>query len=308
MYNFRFDSNRPPQAASATVGFLKTGTPITVEIQGPVPDGAATPTPTPVAQAINLSTRMRVQTGDNVAIGGWIITGSSPKRVLIRAIGPSLAASGVPGVLADPVLELHGSGPFVTITNNNWRDTQEAEIQATGIPPTNDFESAIVATLAPGNYTGVVRGNGETTGVALVEVYDLDPTAGKLANISTRAFVSTGDNVVIAGFILGHNGGSDQVVVRGLGPSLAAAGVPSVLANPSLELRDSDGVLLASNNDWLDNPAQAADVTDAGLQPTNDRESAISATLPPGLYTALLSGLNTGTGNGIVEVYDLGRP
>ena len=308
MYNFRFDSNRPPHAANATVGFLKTGTPITVEIQGPVPDGAPTPTPTPVAQAINLSTRMRVQTGDNVAIGGWIITGSSPKRVLIRAIGPSLAASGVPGVLADPALELHGSGPFATITNNNWKDTQESEIQATGIPPTNDFESAIVATLAPGSYTAVVRGNGDTTGVALVEVYDLDPAAGKLANISTRAFVSTGDNVVIAGFILGHNGGSDQVVVRGLGPSLAAVGVPSVLANPNLELRDRDGVLLAANNDWLDNPAQAADVTDAGLQPTNDFESAIFATLPPGLYTAVLSGLNTGTGNGIVEVYDLGRP
>jgi hypothetical protein len=308
MYNFRFDSNRPPQTANATVGFLKTGTPITVEIQGPAPDGAATPTPTPVPQAINLSTRMRVQTGDSVAIGGWIITGSSPKHVLIRAIGPSLAGFGVPGVLADPVLELHGPGPFVTITNNDWRDTQEAEIQATGIPPTNDFESAIVATLAPGSYTGVVKGNGDTTGVALVEVYDLDPAAGKLANISTRAFVNTGDNVVIAGFILGQNGSSGKVVVRGLGPSLAAVGVPSALANPSLELRDSDGVLLAENNDWLDNPAQAADIADADLAPTNDLESAISATLPPGLYTALLAGLNSGTGNGIVEVYDLGAP
>ncbi len=306
MYNFRFDSNRPPQAANATVGFLKTGTPITVAIQAPVPDGAATPTPTPVSQAINLSTRMRIQSGDNVGIGGWIITGSSPKHVLIRAIGPSLAGSGVPGVLADPVLELHGPGPFVTVTNNNWRDTQEAEIQATGIPPTDDFESAISATLAPGNYTGVVRGNNDTTGVALVEVYDLDQAVGKLANISTRAFVSTGNNVVIAGFIL-SNGGSNRIVVRGLGPSLTASGVPTPLSDPTLELRNSDGVLLASNNNWLDDPAQAAGVTDAGLQPTNEFESAIPATLPPGLYTALLAGLNASiVGNGVVEVYDLG--
>jgi hypothetical protein len=308
MYNFRFDSNRPPLAANATIGFFKTGTPITVAIQGPAPEGAATPTPTPVSQAINLSTRMRVQTGDNVGIGGWIITGSSPKHVLIRAIGPSLASSGVPGVLADPVLELHGPGSFVTITNNNWRDTQEAEIQATGIPPTNDFESAIAATLAPGSYTGVVRGNGDTTGVALVEVYDLEPGVGNLANISTRAFVGIDDNVVIAGFILGSNGGSDRVVVRGLGPSLTAAGVPSPLANPTLELRDSHGALLASNNNWLDDPAQAADVADADLEPTNNVESAIPATLPPGLYTALLAGLNNGVGNGVVEVYDLGAP
>jgi hypothetical protein len=141
----------------------------------------------------------------------------------------------------------------------------------------------------------------------LVEVYDLDPGIGKLANISTRAFVSTGDNVVIAGFILG-NGASDRVVVRGLGPSLAAAGVPTPLANPILELRDSDGVLLASDNNWLDDPAQAAGVTDAGLQPTNDLEAAIPATLPPGLYTAVLAGLNSGVGNGVVEVYDLGTP
>jgi hypothetical protein len=307
LYNFRFDSNRPPLVTNATVGFLKTGTPITVAIQGPAPEGAATPTPTPVSQAINLSTRMRVQTGDNVGIGGWIITGSSPKHVLIRAIGPSLTGSGVPGALADPVLELHGPGSFVTITNNNWRDTQEAEILATGIPPSNDLESAISATLAPGNYTGIVRGNGDTTGVALVEVYDLDPGVGHLANISTRAFVSTGDNVVIAGFILG-NGGSDRVVVRGLGPSLAAAGVPTPLANPFLELRDSDGVLLASDNNWLDDPAQAAGVSDAGLQPANDLEAAIPATLPPGLYTAVLAGLNSGVGNGVVEVYDLGAP
>ncbi len=252
---------------------------------------------------------MRVQTGDNVGIGGFIITGISlsPKHVLLRAIGPSLTRYGIVDVLADPVLELHGPGAFVTIINNNWRDTQQAAIEATGIAPTNDFESAIDATLAPGAYTAIVRGNGNTSGVALVEVYDLNPSLGKLANISSRAFVSTGDNIVIAGFMLGNNAGVDQVIVRGLGPSLTAAGVPTVLANPTLELRNSDGTLLVSNNDWQDNPAQAAIVTAAGLAPTNNLESAIAATLPPGLYTALLAGLNNGTGIGLVEVYDRGN-
>jgi len=249
---------------------------------------------------------MQVQTGANVGIGGFIITGSAPKHILLRAIGPSLTASGIPDALADPVLELHGPGAFATITNDNWRDTQEAEIQATGIPPTNNLESAISATLAPGNYTAIVKGRNNTSGVALVEVYDLQQSVGKLANISTRAFVSTGSNIVIAGFILGNNGGNDRIAVRGLGPSLAAVGLSNVLADPVLELRDANGVLRASNNDWQDNPAQAAELTAAGLAPTNSLESGIASTLPPGAYTALLAGLNNGTGIGLVEVYDRG--
>jgi hypothetical protein len=254
---------------------------------------------------------MRVQTGDNVGIGGFIITGTAPKHVLLRAIGPSLTQFGVPNVLADPVLELHGPGAFVTITNDNWRDdpVQEAQILATGIPPTNDLESAIDATLNPGAYTGVVRGKNNTSGVALVEVYDLSQAVlAKLANISTRAFVSTGDDIVIAGFILGNHTGNDRIVVRGIGPSLTAAGVANALANPTLELRDGNGALLVANNDWQDDPAQAAELTAAGLAPTNQLESAIAATLPPGLYTALLAGLNNGTGVGLVEVYDRGGP
>ena len=505
---------------------------------------------------------MRVQPGDNVGIGGFIITGSAPKHVLLRAIGPSLIRFGITDALADPVLELHGPGAFVTIINDNWRDTQQAAIEADGIPPTHDLESAIDATLAPGAYTAIVKGKNNTSGVALVEVYDLaqfdagvlygglgghnngdstndgalvtvnqttgavtivghpigtppitrisglsfdsagnlyastlapaggfpppsgprvsnlitlnrtgalltstaitvgvggpqlaiadlatqpgtntlfgitnpdgaaggpgdlysinkstgvatligntglffnsiafapdgtlylaaanldpatgtlidkalktinpstaavltsvstthffgalgirsdgtifggtgdehelytiNPTTGaetligdtgstfvgdiafgvpasKLANISTRAFVSTGENIVIAGFILGRNSGVDRIIVRGMGPSLTAAGVPNVLANPTLELRDADGVLISSNNDWQDNPAQAAIVTAAGLAPSNNLESAIAATLPPGLYTALLAGLNNGTGIGLVEVYDRGN-
>jgi hypothetical protein len=317
LYNFRFDSDRPPQAMNATIGFFKTGTPITVGIQGPA-DCNATPTPSPTpsptppgtAQAINLSTRMRVQTGDNVGIGGFIVSGSAQKHVLLRAIGPSLAP-GIPNVLADPILELHGPGVFVTITNDNWRDdpAQEAAILAIGIAPSNNLESAIDATLAPGNYTAVVKGKNNTLGVALVEVYDLNSAApSMLANMSTRAFVSTGDNVLIAGITLGSHRDDDRIVVRGLGPSLAAVGVPNVLADPTLELRDSNGTLLSSNNDWQDNAAQATELIAAGLAPTNPLESALATTLPAGLYTALLAGLNNGAGIGLVEVYDRGAP
>jgi hypothetical protein len=252
---------------------------------------------------------MRVQTGDQVGIGGFIITGSAPKRVIIRAIGPSLARYGIAGVLADPVLELHGPAGFVTIINNNWRDTQEAEILATGIAPLNDLESAIVATVAPGPYTAIVRGNGGTSGVALVEVYDLNlGAASKLANLSTRALVSTGDNIVIAGFLLSTSNLMDRVIVRGIGPSLAPGIFPAsaVLADPTLELRDGNGTLITSDNDWQDNPVQAAEIMAAGLAPTNPLEAGIAATLPPGLYTALLAGRSSGTGIGLVEIYDRG--
>ena len=254
---------------------------------------------------------MRVQTGDNVGIGGFIITGTAPKHVLLRAIGPSLIQFGVPNALADPVLELHGPSGFTTIINDNWMDdpAQKALILATGIPPTNNLESAIDATLNPGAYTGVVRGKNNTSGVALIEVYDLSQAVlAKLGNISTRAFVSTGNDIVIAGFILGSHSGNDRIIVRGLGPSLTAAGVPNALANPTLELRDRNGTLLIANNNWQDNPVQGAEITAAGLAPTNQLESAIAATLPPGAYTALLAGLNNGTGIGLVEVYDRGTP
>jgi hypothetical protein len=254
---------------------------------------------------------MRVQTGDNVGIGGFIITGTASKHVLLRAMGPSLTGSGVPNALADPVLELHGPGGFVTIIDDNWRDdpAQAAAILANGLAPTSDLESAIDATLNPGAYTAVIRGKNNTSGLGLVEVYDLSQAVpSKLANISTRAFVSTGNDIVIAGFILGGHDGNDRIVVRGIGPSLTAAGVPNALANPTLELRNSNGALVMANNDWQDNPAQAAELTAAGLAPTNQLESGIAATLPPGQYTALLFGVNNGTGVGLVEVYDRGAP
>ena len=253
-----------------------------------------------------------MQTGDNVGVGGFIISGTTPKRVLIRGIGPSLIGFGVANARADPVIELHGPGAFATIINNNWRDSQEDEIQATGIPPASDLESAIVVTLSPAAYTAIVRGNGSTSGVALVEIYDLNQgVASKLANLSTRAFVSTGEDIIIAGFLLSDDSTSNRVIVRGIGPSLAPGSFPAsgVLADPILELRDSNGVLLIANNDWRDDQAQAVEITLAGLAPANNLEAAISAILPPGLYTALLAGANNGTGIGVVEVYDrVGTP
>jgi hypothetical protein len=228
--------------------------------------------------------------------------------VVVRGIGPSLINSGLTDVLADPVIELHGTGGFTTITNDNWRDTQEAAIAATGLAPTNDLESAIDATLAPGSYTAVVKGKNNGQGVALVEVYDLTPSTGKLGNISTRAFVSTGNNIVIAGMVLASGSTLDRVIVRGIGPSLAPAFFPAsaVLANPTLELRDENGTLLLANDDWQDNAVQAAEITAAGLAPSNALESAIAASLPPGFYTVLMAGLNDVTGIGLVEIYDRG--
>ena len=269
---------------------------------------APTPTLAPPAQALNLSTRLLVETGtDNAGIGGFIITGSVPKEVIVRALGPS---TGVANSLADPTLALHGPSGFTTIINDNWKvrsdgTSQQAEIEATGIPPTNDLESAIHATLAPGAYTAILTGNGTPgTGVALVEVYDLaQGVASKLANISTRAFVSTGSDVVIAGFILGNATGNDNVIVRGLGPSLSGSGLSPVLADPTLDLFNSSGTVIQSNDNWQTGP-NAAEITALGLAPTNPLESAMLATLAPGSYTARLSGVSSGTGLGLVEVYD----
>jgi uncharacterized delta-60 repeat protein len=252
---------------------------------------------------LNISTRLKVLTGDNTLIGGFIVTGYPPKRVIIRAIGPSLTNQGVSDALTDPILELHGSGTFTTITNDNWRDTQESEIQATGIPPGNDLESAIVATLPAGAYTAIVRGKDGGTGVGLVEAYDLDsPADTQLANISTRGFVDAGENVMIGGLIAGPaSAGSGRVLLRAIGPSLT--GIPNALQNPRLELRDGSGTLVAFNNDWRDTQEQAIEAT--GIPPTDDHEAAILWILSPGNYTAIVQSEGEGTGVGLVEVYNL---
>jgi hypothetical protein len=275
---------------------------VVTDVKGQMPAQA----PSPSSEIIQLSTRMRVEVGDRVGIGGFIITGTVPKQVILRGIGPTLANSGIVDALADPVLELHGPGAFPTVTNDNWRDTQQQQIQAAGLSPSNNLEPAIWATLSPGAYTAILRGTNNTTGTALVEIYDLTPAAdSKLGNLSTRAFIGTDQNVAIAGLMVSNGGLPDQIVVRGLGPSLAPA-VSNALANPALELRNNNGSLLVSNNDWQDNAIQAQQITAAGLAPANNLESAVVAILPPGRYTALLVGDNSGTGNGVVEVYDLG--
>jgi hypothetical protein len=275
-------------------------------LDGPMSTPTPTPTPIPATHATNLSTRLLVGTDNDVGIGGFIVTGSRPRHLLIRGIGPSLSGL-IANTLPDPSLQVYRSRCSQTLTNDNWRDTQEAEIIATGRPPGNDLESAIVADLAPGAYTAILAGNAGTTGVGLVEIYDLSADQdSRLANISTRGNVRTGDDIMIAGFILDGASGEDTLIVRGLGPSLFGFSPDDLLPDPRLELRDNNGQLVIENDNWMDDPNQAAIIQKAGLAPYNNLESAIAATLMPGPYTALLSGVNNGTGIGLVEAYDLG--
>ncbi len=264
--------------------------------------------PAPI-QAQNISTRVEVLGGDSVGIGGFIVSGDQsdpPKRVLIRALGPSLANEGITDFLSDPMIELHRPNGMITI-NDNWQDDQVSDIRATGLAPTDDLEAAIVANLVPGAYTAIVSGQNNSTGVALIEVYDLDAGIDtQLANVSTRGFVGTGENVMIGGVILGPNGApSGTIVVRALGPSLAATGVTNTLADPTVDLHDANGTLVGANDDWQDDPTQAAKLTDAMLAPTDPRESAFITDLPIGEYTAVVQGKNGTTGVALVEVYNL---
>ena len=255
------------------------------------------------APSVNISTRGNVSSDEDVLIAGIIVSGTEQKRVILRALGPSLAIDGPTTVLADPLLELHNPDGSV-VTNDNWRDTQEQEIIDTDLAPVNNLESGIVATLDPGLYTAIVRGKNGGMGVALVEVYDLDHAASShLGNISTRGSVGVDDNVMIGGFILDGSEETSLVVVRGLGPSLTDLGVVNPLADPVLELHDAQGSLIASNNDWKD--SQQSEIEASGLSPAFDQECAILEALPGGLYTAVLRGLNNGTGVGLIEIYNL---
>src|SRR5207253_4112338 len=258
----------------------------------------------PTAQLVNISTRASVKTGAGVTIGGFIVTGTASKQVVVRGLGPTLGQPpfGVSVVLADPTLNLHDSTSSIA-TNDNWKDTQQAAIQATGLAPPNDLESAIRIAVQPGNYTAILAGKNGTTGIGLVEVYDITTGAfAELTNVSTRGFVGTGDNVMIGGFITTGGNGSTQVVVRGLGPTLGQPpfNVPNVLADPALRLVDSNGNIVRGNNNWKDSQQVAIQAT--GLAPPNDLEAAILATVAAGRYTAILSGNGGGTGIGLVEV------
>jgi len=239
-------------------------------------------------------------------IGGFIVTGSAPKKVAMRGLGPSLANSGLSDVLADPTIELRELNGILLMENDDWQDNsaQAAQLIALGLAPQNPNESGIVATFPPGAYTAIVAGKNQTSGLGLVEIYDADPAAdSQLANISTRGFVQTGDNVMIGGFILGQGTASSAVAVRGIGPSLSQFGLSNVLADPTLQLHDGNGALLIANDDWQDDPASAGQLIAFGLAPEDPKESGIFATLPPGAFTAILAGKDSGVGLGLVEIY-----
>jgi PKD repeat protein len=253
------------------------------------------------AQLLNISTRLPVQTGDDILIGGFIITGTDTKKIGIRAVGPSTK---VAGFLEDPTLELHDGTGALVASNDNWMDgTERSEIEDVGLAPGDSRESAIIRTLDPGAYTAVVRGKNDGTGIGLVEAYDLNATNNsKLANLSTRGFVQTADNVMIGGFITGNRLGNVNVLVRAIGPSLAGK-VPNPLTDPVLELHDANGTTVAVNDNWQD--SQGNEIQQTGLAPTDSHESAIMASLQVGSHTAIVRGVNGSTGNALVEVYNL---
>jgi hypothetical protein len=257
-------------------------------------------------EALNLSTRGTVSGGDNVLINGFIIAGNGPKTIILRALGPSLTGFGVSGALADPVLSLYNSSGRLVATNDNWQTDIGSEFMAqNGFALANPTESATLQTLMPGAYTAVVRGKNGSEGVSLAEIYRLYSPGytSKLANISGRGYVGTGDNVLISGFIIGDVG-SATVVVRALGPSLGSFGVSQPLSDPTLTIYDSKGSAIAANDNWQ-NDNNAIDVQRNQLAPPNALDSAIVLRLPPGAYTAVVRGANGATGNALVEVYDL---
>jgi hypothetical protein len=270
--------------------------------------GPAYLTSNPAASLVNLSTRAFVGLGDNAVIGGFIIQGSQPATVVVRGIGNSLPALGITNALKDPVVELHSSTGATLATSDDWIDSPDATtIASYHLDPANSQESAILATLNPGSYTMVVRsfdnGDGNLTGTALVELYDLHTSGGRAGNISTRGPVMTGDQVLVGGFIVGGSQTKD-VVVRAIGPSLAASGVSGVLSDPTVELRNASGSVIDSNDNWGTHP-KAAQIQSEGLAPTQAAESALQITLNPGSYTAIVRGANGATGIGLVEIYDL---
>jgi plastocyanin len=338
MPNGIWDSGLRPQGTTFTRTFNSAGTfpyyciphggccnmvgTVTVVNASPTPTPTPTPSATPPTSILgNISTRSFVQTDDNVMIGGFIVQGNQPKRVIIRALGPELTPFGVPNVLANPTLDLHNGVGALIASNDNWQTTiiggiitqnQVPQIINSGLAPTDARESAIIANLPAGNYTAIVRGFSRTTGVALVEVYDLNPDVDSiLGNISTRSFVQTDDNVMIGGFIVQGNQ-PKRVIIRALGPELTPFGVPNVLANPTLDLHNGVGALIASNDNWqttiiggIITQNQVPQIINSGLAPTDARESAIIANLPAGNYTAIVRGFSRTTGVALVEVYDL---
>jgi hypothetical protein len=265
----------------------------------PPPPPLSTPPPGSTSkQVLNVSTRASAGLGEDVMVGGFIVSGEMDKRVVLRALGPSLSQDDVSGVLADPVISLYDSEGVLMESNDNRLDLGGV---ANPLLPSNASESYLTAILPPDNYTAIVEGVNGTSGVALVEVYDMQPGVAHIANISTRGNISFAGDVMIGGFIVG-SGDSTKVIARALGPSLGAFGVLNPLSDPTLELHDANGSLIAANDNWRSTQQQEIQ---AALPPTNDLEAAIVATLPAGAYTALVRDANHATGVGLVEVYNL---
>jgi hypothetical protein len=255
---------------------------------------------------LNISTRLRVETGDKAMIAGFIVTGNSNKAVVLRGMGPSLSAFGITNALQDPVLELHGSSGSLITMNDNWKDTQRSQIEGTLFQPGDDRESVIVATLPPAAYTVLLKGGNQTTGIGVVEVYDNSQGVdSQLDQMSTRGLVQGGDNVMIAGFILGGTQNPTHVAIRGIGPSLSQFGINSPVPDPTLELHDGNGTTLIANDNWTDDSVSAAELTGHGLAPSDPKESGIFTMLPAGQFTVIFAGKNGGAGIGLVEIYNL---
>jgi hypothetical protein len=297
----------PPPSPTPTPTAAPSATPTPAATPLPTASPTATPTATATPGSLgNISTRLRVLSGDNALIGGMIATGTATKKVIIRAIGPTLTDFGVPGALQDPTLELYQGSTLIT-SNDNWRmSPQEVEIQNSGLAPNKDAESAIIATLTPNqNYTAIVRGKNGETGVGVVEAFDLEQgSASKLGNISTRGFVDVDDNVMIAGLIVSPSSGTGtKILVRALGPTLGDFGVPNALADPTLELVNSSGTVIRSNDNWRTD--QQSEIDAANLAPAHNEEAALVQTVAPGAYTAVVRGAGRTIGVGLVEAYNI---
>jgi uncharacterized repeat protein (TIGR01451 family) len=305
-------------ASTSTNGSQETNS-VSQDILGVAPAATPTPTPSPTPRTIaNISTRLQVGTGDNVLIAGFIINGTTPKKILIRASGPSLAGSGVQNPLSDPELELHDTSSVIA-RNQDWQTTeigglltadQVQEITNSGLQPSASAEPALIVTLNPGTYTAIVQDENSGTGVGTVEVYDLSTDGdARLVNISTRGFVQTGDNVMIGGFITVNQ--PTTLFIRARGPSLSNAGITNPLEDPQLELHDATSIV-ATNDDWqttqigsLITNGQASVIQNSPLKPDDAKEPAMIVTLPPGIYTAIIRGANESTGVATVEAYVL---
>jgi|GEM_PF-826575 len=313
-------NNPPPPSPTPTATIAPTPTPTPTPSPSPTPTASpsaspspspspsASPTPSP-SKLLNISTRGRVQPADKVLIGGFFVVGPEPKRVILRAIGPSIKVDGkpFPTRLLDPALEMYDGNDNLIDLNDNWKDSpQRTEIEASGLAPTDDAESAITRILEPGRYTAIVKGKGTNTGIALVEIFDRNGNSNaKLSNISTRGFVESGDNAVIGGFIIGGQPAGTRVLIRAIGPSLKP-GLPNALDDPKLDIYNQNGVVIASNDNWKDAPNNQQDIEATGLAPTKDAESAVLMNAPSALYSAIVRGKNGGdVGIALVEVYNV---